>query len=137
VAKQRALKFFIRLMLPIFALGGFGAIWGMLNISRNDQFVATAVWSPDHHYRASIVQVYGSIGCGSWTSSMVLVERSSFSVNTGQFVPFCVDGQPSKIALHWQGAQTLSIDCNQCGQNYAYADQNWGRLHFVYDLDRP
>jgi hypothetical protein len=137
MANQRALKFFIRMMLPLFALGGFGAIWGILSLSMHDRAIKTAVWSPDHHFRASIVQVYGSEGCGSSSSSMVLVERSSFSINTGQFVPFCLDGQPSNIQLNWQDAQTLSIECTRCNQAYAYADQNWGRLHFVYDLDKP
>jgi hypothetical protein len=137
LAKQRVLKFFIRLMLPIFAIGGFGAIWGMLVVSAHDEVVTNAVWSGDHRYRASIVQSFASDDCGKSGHSVVLVERSQFLVNTGQFVPFCLDGPPSNIALHWEDAHTLSIACSGCSQNYGYAEQNWGRLHFVYDLDRP
>jgi hypothetical protein len=137
VASQRTLKFFIRMLLPIFALGGFGAIWGILRISLQDEVSTASVWSPDHHYRASIVQVYGSNGCGNAESSVVVVERSTFLINTGPFVPFCLVGRPSSISLHWRDDQTLSIGCANCNQNYAYSDRNWGSLHFVYDLDRP
>jgi hypothetical protein len=125
------------MMLPVFALGGFGAIWGILRISMTEEVFTLSVWSPDHHFRASIVQVQGSEGCGSSSSSMVVVQRSSFFVNTGQFVPFCLDGAPTKIALHWLDSETLAIDCGGCDRNYAYSDENWGKLHFVYDLDKP
>ena len=124
-------------MLPFLTLGGFGAIWGLLREGTSEQTVASSEWSPHGRYRASVVQVYGSDGCAEGNSSVVLVERRVLVFNGGQFVPFCLDGQPSHIVLHWQDAQTLAIECNECGQNYAFADQNWGKLHFVYDLDRP
>lgn len=137
MAHQRLLKLGIRLMLPLLTLGGFGAIWGLLRVGSSDPTVATSVWSPDTRYRASIVQVYGSSGCATGNSSVVIVERRYFVFNGGQFVPFCLEGPPSSIVLHWQDAQTLAIECNRCGQNYAFADQNWGKLHLVYDFDRP
>jgi len=137
VDNQRLLKLGLLLMLPVFTLGGFGAIWGLLRVGASEQTIESSVWSPDEHYRASVVQLYGSSGCAAGKSSVVLVERRVLVFQGGQFVPFCLDGQTSSIALHWQDAQTLVIECNHCGQNYAFADQNWGKLHFVYDLDRP
>jgi hypothetical protein len=125
------------MMLPVFALGGFGAIWGVLRVSTHDEGITYSVWSADAHYRTSIVQIYGSGGCSQSESSVVLIERRKLIFNTGQFVPFCLDGPPSSISLYWQNEQTLAIECSRCNQNYAYADQNWGQLHFVYDLDRP
>lgn len=124
-------------MLPVFALGGFGAIWGMVRIATPEEIVTTSLWSPDHHYRASIVETNRSDGCSSSKSSLIVVERSSLYINTGSFTPFCLDGPPSKIELHWLNAETLGIDCSGCNQSYAYADENWGKLHFVYDLDKP
>jgi hypothetical protein len=125
------------MMLPVFALGGFGAIWGLVRVYTPEEIVATSAWSPDHHYRSSIVQVYGSEGCGSANSSMVVVERSNFFIHTGSFSPFCLEDSPNKIELHWMDAQTLVIDCAECNQHYTYVDENWGKLHFIYDLDRP
>ena len=137
MANQRLLKLCHRVMLPLLTLGGFGAVWGLVRVAASDQVVEDAVWSPGGHYRAGIVQVYGSNGCGASNSSVVLVERRSFFIRTGQFVPFCLDGPSSKIAIHWQDARTLAIECNQCNQSYVFTDQDWGKLHFVYDLDRP
>jgi hypothetical protein len=51
--------------------------------------------------------------------------------------PFCLDGSPDRITLRWKDNQTLAIECSACEENYGYADQNWGKLRFSYDLDKP
>jgi hypothetical protein len=124
-------------MLPVFALGGFGGIWGLIMVYSNNQRVVSAVWSSDGHYRASVIQAFTSDGCGRSESSLVVVERRSFLFKTGQFTPFCLDGRPERIALRWKDARTLSVECSGCEKDYSYANQNWGKLHFVYDLDKP
>lgn len=134
---QKALKFCLRLMLPIFALGGFGAVWGLLQVGVNQEKTVSAVWSQDRHYRASVVVSTGSGGCGATSSSFVVVERQNFLIKTGEFAPFCLDGRPQQISLSWKDSSTLAIACSRCDQNYGYADENWGKLHFSYDLDKP
>jgi hypothetical protein len=134
---QKVLKFFIRLMLPVVTLGGFGSIAGLLLVFSNTSRVSKAVWSGDKHYRASVIQSFTFDGCGHSSSSFVLVERRNFFFKTGQFTPFCLDGSPDRITLRWKDNQTLAIECSACEENYGYADQNWGKLRFSYDLDKP
>jgi len=122
-------------MLPVFALGGFGGIWGLVLVGMNQAKIVSAVWSQDKHYRATIVQSTASSGCGGATGTFVVVERQTFFLKTGEFTPFCLNGTPDHITLHWKDASTLAIECRGCEGNYSYADRNWGRLRFAYDLD--
>jgi hypothetical protein len=124
-------------MLPVFTLGGFGGVWGLVLVGMNQEKIVSGVWSPDRHYRASIVQSTASDGCGSAVSSYVFVERQSFHIKTGEYTPFCVDEPPDHIAVSWRDSATLTIECRGCEGNYGYADENWGSLHFSYDLGEP
>ncbi len=124
---------FIRLMLPILTLGGFGGIWGLLRVGMNTQKSFFAVWSPDKHYRASIIESSGTEGC----DSSVLVERRNYLLKTGEFTPFCFAGRPEQVSVVWKDAKSLTIQCRDCGQNYSFSETNWGDLRFTFDLDRP
>ena len=96
---QKVLKFFLRLMLPVFALGGFGGVWGLVRIGMNQEKTVSAAWSQDRHYRASVVVVSSSQGCGGARSSFVVVERQTLFFKTGEFAPFCLDGPPERTSL--------------------------------------
>ncbi len=135
--EQKVLKFFIRLMLPIFFLGGFGGFWSLFLIGMNQTKTVGEAWSADRHYRASVVVWNASGGCGDRTSSYVIVERQTLHVQTGEFTPFCLDGAPDRISIHWLDTNTLAIDCAGCEGSYDYAEENWGKLRFAYDLDKP
>ena len=137
MANQRVLKLLIRLMLPVFALGGFGGVWGLILAGSNDHRVVASAWSADKRYRASIVTAFGSSGCGRLDSAFVLVERRTLFFKTGEFTPFCLEGSSGQIALRWHGSTILEVQCSNCNQDYRYAGLNWGGLRFVYDLDRP
>jgi hypothetical protein len=123
-------------MLPVFALGGFGGVWDLVMVGLNQEKTISSVWSQDRHYRASIMQSFAQGGCGN-PSSLVVVERRNFFFKTGEFTPFCFDGAPDRISLSWKDPETLAVECSGCGENYGYTNQNWGKLHFAYDLDKP
>ncbi len=106
-------------------------------LGRGREKLASSVWSQDKHYRASVVVYAGSNGCGRSSSTFVLVERRDYFFKTGEFAPFCLDGPPERISLSWKDSKTLAIGCSGCDENYGYEDQNWGKLHFAYDLDKP
>jgi len=103
----------------------------------NQEKIASEVWSQDRHYRATLVQSATSGGCRGPTSSFVVVEHQSFFLKTGEFTPFCLNGMPDHITLHWNDVSTLAIECRGCEANYSYADRNWGKLRFAYDLNGP
>jgi len=129
---QKVLKFFIRLLMPVLTLGGFGGVWGLVLVGMNQQKIVSGIWSPDKHYRASIVKT-SSDDCRAF----VLVERQSLFLKTGEFSPFCFAGPPDRVSLQWKDARTLQIECSGCEGNYGYTDEKWGNLTFAYDLDRP
>ncbi len=136
--EQGALKLFILLMLPVMTLAGFGGFASFLMIGLNPGKTVSAEWSPDGAYRARVMEVYGATqGCGNSTSYVVFVERRWNYIKTGEVEPFCFVGSPSQLAVEWKDSKTLSINCTGCdeGSTYAY-DQNWGRLHFQFDVQR-
>jgi hypothetical protein len=136
--KQRVLKFFIAMMLPVTTLAGFGGFASILMIGLNPGKIISAAWSPNGAYRARVMEVYGAAqGCGSSTSYVVFVERRWKYIKTGSITPFCFIGSPSQLAVAWKDSNTLLITCTGCdeGRTYTY-DQNWGRLHFAFDVQR-
>jgi len=136
--EQRVLKLFILLMMPVMTLAGFGGFASFLMIGLDQDKTVSAAWSPDGAYRARVMEVYGATrGCGSPTSYIVLVESRWGYIKTGQVEPFCFVGSPSQLTVEWEGSKTLHIACTACdeGGMYTYA-QNWGRLHFAFDVER-
>jgi hypothetical protein len=73
---QRLLKLFIRLMLPVVTLAGFGGLASIGMLGLNPGKTISSTYSPDGHYRARIMEVDSNQGCGVITKSyVVLVER--------------------------------------------------------------
>jgi len=136
--EQRGLKLLILLMLPVMTLAGFGGFASILMLGLNPGRTVSAAWSPDGVYRARVMEVYGATqGCGGSTSYVVFVERRWSYIKTGSVTPFCFIGASSQVAVSWTDSATLSIACTGCSKQTAYAyDQNWGRLHFAFDLQR-
>jgi hypothetical protein len=136
--EQKVLKLFILLMLPVVTLAGFGGFASILMLGLNPGKTVSATWSPDGSYRARVMEVYGAAqGCGNSTSYVVFVERRWNYIKTGSVTPFCFIGSSSQIAVSWTDSTTLSIACTGCNEDSTYTyDQNWGRLHFQFDLQR-
>ena len=132
------LKFFILLMLPVVTLAGFGGFASFLMMGLNPGKTLSATWSPDGTYRARVMEAFGTTqGCGVGTSYVVFVERRWGFIKTGEVEPFCFVGLPSQLSVEWNGSTALSVACTGCDPETAYAyDQNWGRLHFRFDLQR-
>jgi hypothetical protein len=63
-------------------------------------------------------------------SSLVLVERQNLLFKTGEFVPFCLDGEPDRISVQWIDDKTLAVQCRGCEELYGYGEPNWGSLQF-------
>ena len=135
---QRLLKLFIRLMLPVVTLAGFGGFASIVMLGLNPGKTISATYSPDSRYRARIMEVDSSQGCGVITKSyVVLVERRWKYIKTGSVSPFCFVGAPSQLAVSWIDSSTLSIGCTACEPETTFTyDQNWGRLHFAFDVQR-
>jgi len=136
--EQRGLKLFILLMLPVMTLAGFSGFASILMLGLNPGKTVNATWSPDGAYRARVMEVYGATeGCGGSTSYVVFVERRWGYIKTGSVTPSCFIGSSSQIAVGWTDSTTLSIACTGCREETTYTyDQNWGRLHFAFDVKR-
>lgn len=135
--KQPLLKLFIRLMLPIVTLAGFGGVASIAMLGVNPGKIVGATFSPDGRYRARILEAYADYGCGRSTSFVVLVERRWNYIKTGSVSPFCFFGSPSQLAINWINSETLSITCTGCDPESTFTyGQNWGRLHFASDVQR-
>jgi len=135
--EQKLLKLFIRLMLPVFTLAGFGGLASIALLGLRSEKTLSAVYSSDGRYRARVIEMYGDAGCGNATSYAVLVERRWAYLKTGQVEPFCFTGSPSQLAVRWNGPAALSIACASCDpDDEFFYDRNWGELRFQYDLSR-
>jgi hypothetical protein len=137
---QRFVRLLIRLMLPVFVLAGLGGYSSLFLVGMNAQPpIKRVVWSPGGHYRASVMEGSEAGVCGDQPKfAFVLVERrNDLRIKTGEFLPFCRGGGEQGIDVKWVDDTTLAVSCRGCNGDYGYAHQNWGRLRFVYDLDRP
>jgi hypothetical protein len=134
---QRLLKFFIRLMLPVVTLAGFGGLASIVLLGLNSEKTISATYSPDGRYRARVLEAYANYGSGRSTSYVVLVERRWNYIKAGSVEPFCFVGSPSQLAIRWSDSKTLSIACTGCDPESTFTyDQNWGHLHFAFDVQR-
>ena len=137
---QRFVRLVIRILIPVFVLGGIGAIAGSLAMSFEQSRDVSTLMSPTREYGATLVSASQSCANGRFakTSTSVYVERRWWIVKTGLFSPFCVNSEPTHVRVAWQDDRTLRIECHGCNpDDYFVADTNWGRLRFAYDLDGP
>ena len=124
--------------MPLMVLGGFGGVWGLMRVGMvSGGQTVEAIWSPDGHYRARLIQFYGTDNCAPGDTSFVLVERRSFGFYSGSFPVICSVVKPDRIHMRWDDAHTLRVECNYCPEEIYYADRNWGGLRLSYDFERP
>jgi hypothetical protein len=131
---QRVLKFFIRLMLPVFALAGFGSVASLTLPYMSWEKQVAVLESPTHRYRVEVIRVESPSVCGGARSLIVRVEHHISIFKMGEDVPFCLAGQGS-IVLKWTAPYTLQIACAGC-DDYRATTENWGKLHYQFDLER-
>ena len=132
---HRWLRWCLRALLPIFALGGFGSIASLFLISFAREQEVAHLDSPSHAYRAYVVRVEGAGGCGRDRSMVVRVQRHYSALRTGQDEPFCLRGEGS-IHLKWLDSKSLEIQCQGC-MDYDVTRNDWEGLHYSFDPDRP
>jgi len=132
--RHRWLRLSIRLMLPVFALAGFGSIASLAlpgmawetELSRSD--------SPSGFYRASVIRVTGESACGNGGIAVRVVRHRSI-FKTGEDIPFCLHGKGT-VKVQWSDASTLAIVCSGC-EGYEIANEDWQHLHYAFDVERP
>ena len=132
---HRLLRFCIRMMLPVFALAGFGSLASFFVINQPYEKSVIQLDSPTHVYRVSVVRVEGVGRCHGWGGLNVRVERHFGLLRTGDDTPFCLQGEGS-IDLHWMGPDILAINCRGCS-GYDMVDEDWEGLHYQFDVDQP
>ena len=132
---QRKLKFLLLMYVPFGILAALGSFASFSLLEISDVHFSQQSDAPLKTYRAYVAHVFSSENCGQISSSMVVVERRFGYLKTGEFVPFCFDGDPEAIRLSWTGPYDLTIACLQCEPDKIerYAG-NWGALRLHYAL---
>jgi len=134
--QQRFLKFCLLLFMPIGVIAAVGAFAGTFWYNFSGEKYLNAVSSPSGKFRAVLVEERDNhcVEDGSITRNSVFLklERKSWLLKTGEFVPFCATKDAAAgLSIHWSGADELSIDCPGCGdQNFEFYDRTWGEASF-------
>jgi hypothetical protein len=132
---QRTLKVLLLIYMPFGVLAGLGGFASFSLREISDVHLSQQSDAPGRTYRAYIAHVFSSQNCGRLSSSIVVVERRLGYLKTGEFVPFCFDGDPGAIRLSWNGPYDLTIGCPHCAPaRVERYPGNWGALRLHYDL---
>jgi hypothetical protein len=130
--QQGVLKLLILCFMPFGVVGAVGALAGTIwYFFSADSYLAEAT-SPSHQYRALIVRERDRDDCGFADSKIIVVERKTGILKTGELPLFCVSKEGSEsLNIRWSGLNELTIDCPHCGDgSFRFYDGRWGDFSF-------